>query len=448
MPDGLSAAHRKQWIDASRVATKESNDTWLDSASETKPATADLVPVTFAEWEKAQAALRASGDPIAHFDATAFRTRLNELIAARRAADREQVRAALDQFKALSLTNTGSAGAESGAAPGADATVSAEEAAAAERATASISQASSLPPDGTSTTGLQLGHTLLHASQTTSTMTLMTGALQGLPAGSVFVADVQRAGRGRGSNVWVSPAGCLMCNVSFRIRSGAQLPFVQYLVGWAIVSVLRKHPLGARLNARLKWPNDILLNGRKVGGIICQSTMDSNAGAGGAVFGAPTFTVHAGFGVNVEANPEYPSLNTDIAAFVAAGAGARLDFELPPLAGKEAESAEAAAAALEAARPFCRATVLADVLATLDTALAKFNEHGFEPFLEEYLTMWLHSGQLVTAEGKDGTYRITGLSTSGYLRAQSVSRPGESVELHPDGNSFDMKQSFIAVKRL
>jgi biotin--protein ligase len=467
-PDDLTFGQRSMWIKRAADATTASSDLWRESTAEVKPHSVDLVAISAADWVAQQSARRTGdgtadagsdepdADPaLTNFDAAAFYARLHSTVATRRARDMERLKASV---AAMRLSAPGDA-AEQTAEPGAPA---AGDSAAALSAAEALAGAASLPAPEESATGLQLGHYLLHARSTTSTMTLMTNALASLPAGTVFVADQQRAGRGRGANLWVSPPGCLMCNVSFRVRVGAQLPFVQYLVGWALITAVRRHPLGARLNLRLKWPNDIYMNGRKVGGVLCQSSMDTPA-TGGAAFGAPTFTAHAGFGINVEAHPEYPSLNTELTQLIAAGPKGRISTEMPALAAAP-KPAAAAGALLSGAgtvsapaddsvdyssvQPFSRAELLADVISTLDDALPVFNAHGFVPFLADYLGMWLHSGQLVTVEGKEGTFKVTGLSESGYLRAQSVTRPSESFELHPDGNSFDMKQSFIAVKRL
>ena len=71
----------------------------------------------------------------------------------------------------------------------------------------------------------------------------------------------QFEGRGRGNRSWISPFGGLY--FSFLSRSHQLLPFIS---GVSIIQALSN--LGSQL--RLKWPNDIILNGKKLGGILCQ----------------------------------------------------------------------------------------------------------------------------------------------------------------------------------
>ena len=71
---------------------------------------------------------------------------------------------------------------------------------------------------------------------------MMVGPFHCLPTNTVFVADVQHSGRGRGENKWVSTPGALMVNISLPVKSGAMLPFVQYLIGWAVVKAVTTIP--------------------------------------------------------------------------------------------------------------------------------------------------------------------------------------------------------------
>ena len=71
----------------------------------------------------------------------------------------------------------------------------------------------------------------------------------------------QFEGRGRGNRFWISPFGGLY--FSFLSKRHQLLPFI------SSVSIIQALPdLGSEL--RLKWPNDIILNGKKLGGILCQ----------------------------------------------------------------------------------------------------------------------------------------------------------------------------------
>lgn len=92
------------------------------------------------------------------------------------------------------------------------------------------------------------------------------------------VASQQITGRGRGANVWVSPAGCLMLSLVLKTNS-VELPlhrlvFVQYLFALAITEACRDEMVLGRDGdkVRLKWPNDIYAiesgEKRKIGGVL------------------------------------------------------------------------------------------------------------------------------------------------------------------------------------
>lgn len=86
--------------------------------------------------------------------------------------------------------------------------------------------------------------------------------LRRLPSGFTATATVQVAGRGRGSNVWVSPAGSLMFSTCIRhpmsITPVAPVVFIQYLAALAIVEGVKSYDIGYQdMPLKLKWPNDI-----------------------------------------------------------------------------------------------------------------------------------------------------------------------------------------------
>lgn len=93
-------------------------------------------------------------------------------------------------------------------------------------------------------------------------------ARQGAPHGAVVVADSQRAGRGRMGRSWQSPAGGnLYASFVLRpLRRPEQLAGLTLAVAVACAEALEA--LGAAV--RIKWPNDLLLGGRKLGGILTE----------------------------------------------------------------------------------------------------------------------------------------------------------------------------------
>jgi BirA family transcriptional regulator, biotin operon repressor / biotin---[acetyl-CoA-carboxylase] ligase len=106
-----------------------------------------------------------------------------------------------------------------------------------------------------------LGRPRLHLRETGSTNERARElASAGAPHGTLVTASEQTAGRGRQGRTWTAPAGrALLC--SFVVREPPRL--LSLAAGVAVAEV-------AGAEARLKWPNDVLLSGRKVAGILVE----------------------------------------------------------------------------------------------------------------------------------------------------------------------------------
>lgn len=94
---------------------------------------------------------------------------------------------------------------------------------------------------------------------------------EGAGHGTAVIAEMQTAGRGRvPGRKWTAAAGdALLCTV---ILNAAQLPHApapSLVIGYGVTEELSCHCPSARL--QLKWPNDIFSNGRKLGGILCET---------------------------------------------------------------------------------------------------------------------------------------------------------------------------------
>jgi BirA family transcriptional regulator, biotin operon repressor / biotin---[acetyl-CoA-carboxylase] ligase len=96
----------------------------------------------------------------------------------------------------------------------------------------------------------------------------------GAPHGSVYLADWQRAGRGRRGRTWLAPPGTSLL-LSLVARDGRLAPFAQTAVcALALCRVLAREGLAPAI----KWPNDVLLGDRKVAGVLTER-VSSAAGA-------------------------------------------------------------------------------------------------------------------------------------------------------------------------
>ncbi len=93
-------------------------------------------------------------------------------------------------------------------------------------------------------------------------------AESGAEEGTVVLADSQTNGRGRCGNVWLSPHGGMYASFVLRPNFSSENMYLLGLVlGLAVVRVLRRE----HLDAVLKWPNDILIFGKKLGGILAEA---------------------------------------------------------------------------------------------------------------------------------------------------------------------------------
>lgn len=136
-------------------------------------------------------------------------------------------------------------------------------------------------------------------------------AHDGAPSGTVVMADLQTSGRGRLGRRWISPTGNLYASIVLRpncsLRESAGLSLLTSVaLGEALVD------LGpSDLALALKWPNDLLIDGAKVAGILLEN-------AAGASDNVPFIII--GTGVNIQSSPgaaDYPTTCLDQADFPA-----------------------------------------------------------------------------------------------------------------------------------
>ncbi len=133
---------------------------------------------------------------------------------------------------------------------------------------------------------------IVYRDEVGSTMDLARDlARQGCPAFTAVVAERQTAGRGRLRRPWVSQDGGLYVTVVLRPRIPVLFsPRVNFLVSLTLVTLLRRD---FGIAAGVKWPNDILVAGRKLCGLL--SEMEAE--------GEETAFVNVGIGLNVNNEP-------------------------------------------------------------------------------------------------------------------------------------------------
>ncbi|KAL8144513.1 hypothetical protein V2J09_017545 [Rumex salicifolius] len=249
----------------------------------------------------------------------------------------------------------------------------------------------------------RFGRFLIWSLRLTSTHDVVSKKFCELPIGSVCVADFQIKGRGRSSNVWESPKGCLLFSYTIQMEDGKIVPLLQYVVSLAITEAIKDVCVRKglpQLNVTVKWPNDLYLDGLKVGGILCTSTYTSKK-----------FNVSVGIDLNVDNRQPTTCLNACLQVLTKSTCHLQ------------------------------REEVMASFFNKFESLFDIFLNQGFQALEELYYKTWLHSGQRVivkdTAEGQsmNSVVAIQALTPSGYLLA--VSDDGQTCELHPDGNRYD-----------
>jgi len=150
-----------------------------------------------------------------------------------------------------------------------------------------------------------IGQRVICYPSLTSTMAAAKQEAQlGAVEGTAIIADEQTAGRGRIKRVWLSPKGSIALSIIL-YPNVVNLPSLSMLASLALV-----HSIEAvtGLRAQVKWPNDVLVNDRKVCGILIESNVRGNIVDYAII----------GIGVNVNLRlsdfPEIPSTATSLSA--------------------------------------------------------------------------------------------------------------------------------------
>ncbi len=136
-------------------------------------------------------------------------------------------------------------------------------------------------------------------------------SLPDAPAFTVIVAEEQTAGRGRRDRAWHSSPGDGLY-VSILLRPERQLKYlslISLLAAIAVDEAMREHGIDG---VDIKWPNDVLLNGRKVCGILAEGM---NAGA--------SHRIILGIGVNLN-HSQFPAALAETATSIARETGTRV----------------------------------------------------------------------------------------------------------------------------
>ena len=209
-----------------------------------------------------------------------------------------------------------------------------------------------------------LGRAVSHYEHTlTSTnLVLKDMAKQGAPHGSLCLCECQTAGRGRMDRTWSSPEGQgVWLSVLLRPHMPVEnAPLVTFCCALAMTKAVREV---TGLDAKIKWPNDLVLNGRKLCGILLEMGFDAQG-----------YYVVAGTGLNVRRGAYPPDL------------------------------AERATSIEEWAEIPDRGAVVAAYLAALEEALSAVEQQGFAGIAEGFRRECITLGSPVHVLGTDCTF--------------------------------------------
>ena len=191
-----------------------------------------------------------------------------------------------------------------------------------------------------------------------------------------LLAEMQTAGRGRGDRRWHSPAGGnIYLSLGWRFRKpGPEYSALPLAVAVAVSEAIAA--MGVQ-GAGIKWPNDILVDGRKLAGILVESQGRGQAGA----------SVIAGVGINVR----MASADARAADAVIDRPWTDLESHLP-----------------ETARPVDRNRMVSGLLDRLLAAFARFERSGFDSFQPRYRALDLLAGRELVLKHEYGEIHGTG----------------------------------------
>ncbi len=225
-----------------------------------------------------------------------------------------------------------------------------------------------------------IGAVRVRLARTGSTNTVaLDRARRGAAEGLVVTAEEQTRGRGRRGRTWHSPRGAGLW-FSVLLRPERPVVVAQALTFLGAVAVARAVRARLKLPVALKWPNDLLLEGRKVGGVLTECSIE-----GGTIR-------HAVIGVGINVN-------------------------LPRAAFPEDLRSVATSLSAEAGRRVARVGLLARILAEMDARYSVLLRRGPAPLVAEARALMPMAGRIVRVQAHDrvleGTVR--GLDDDGAL---------------------------------
>jgi BirA family biotin operon repressor/biotin-[acetyl-CoA-carboxylase] ligase len=225
-----------------------------------------------------------------------------------------------------------------------------------------------------------------------------TLAARGHGEGTLVVAEQQTAGRGRWGRAWESPRGKgLWFSLLLDAGRGPGAGRLTLLAATSVAQVLERV---LSLKARLRWPNDVILDGRKVAGLL----VEAPRGRGPAVLGV---------GVNVhQRESDFPESLRGTAVSLRSALGRTVD----------------------------RVALLAELVGQIERDTTKARAEGFDFVLHRWVRRNGLAGRIVTLKTRGGleTGRVRGFHASGHL---VLVRPDGTEKRYADGEVVEVRHA-------
>jgi BirA family biotin operon repressor/biotin-[acetyl-CoA-carboxylase] ligase len=226
-----------------------------------------------------------------------------------------------------------------------------------------------------------MGRTAMRVLKETDSTNRQAKMMAGRKAaeGTLVVADTQTLGRGRRGRTWYSPPGRnIYASLILRPQlAPSQAPQITLMTAVALARTLK---VSADLEAKIKWPNDVMVGGKKIAGILTEISADMEA----------VDYVVVGFGINVNIRrTEMPEEIVPIATSIYVEKGIETS----------------------------RTNLLCDLLANFEAAYDLLHRKGFDPVMEQWRSMTDIIGQRVYVDvmGRRHTGTVETVDDDGVL---------------------------------
>lgn len=239
---------------------------------------------------------------------------------------------------------------------------------------------------------------VVYFDETDSTNTqAKLAAEQGEKDGTLFVADVQTAGKGRRGRSWVSPQGTgIWMTLLLRPKCPPDCASQLTLVAAMAVSQAIRKVTG--LEAKIKWPNDVVVHSKKVCGILTEMSAEED------------YVNHVVIGIGINVNM----------------------CEFPPEIAETATSLK-----IELGKSVVRSTVIAEFAAAFEKYYAEYNKtYDLSRLCEEYNDNLVNAGRKVRVLGEN-EYNATAIG---------INDTGELIVIDEDGKRQYIRSGEVSVR--